>query len=358
MSDNQLVVQASGCSICLEDCNAAELQFPLTNAERLKHSWGADGESMCMYSVLKDLYDAGDYKKEVVPVNDIVRGTRVPRCWLHRDMYEKWTSFVIAGDTHVCPVCNQGVVMDKNNKVWVYDTDVNESLLVSTPPLLGECGGLNTHCALTPLYITTEAARYQEALLLLSNPRMQIDAMAIVNGKYVTATQCAAVGKHWGLVELFLQHHATYDKAIQHAYFYIHQLPAPSTTPTIQSPTQEDLRQVSSVVALLAEASLWDLKMLDSPSHVGVAGLQCVLQCTSMNTLIFWLAMWNSEWIVVLKMLLIFTQILSYAEMSSNIHALLDENKNLKNVAASLILDVEAETGWLQYNTLATRVNG
>jgi len=63
-------------------------------------------------------------------------------------------------------------------------------------------------------------------------------------------------------------------------------------------------------MTLAAQAGEWFVVslLLDSPSHVGLAGLQCVLQCTSAHSSVFGLAVRAGEWAVVEKMFDIYMQ--------------------------------------------------
>ena len=340
MPDRPLVLEGSSCSICLEDCDATKLQPPLSDAERSEHGGGADGNSICLYSVLKARYDAGTYEKEVVAVHDVVQGTQVPRCWLHAEEYEPWKLFVMTGRLHRCPMCNRGVVVDANNQVFVYDEATVNVRLVAAALLLGHH---DTHRWVTPLFMAAEAGSYKSVEYLLTNPELLVDCMSIVDGKYVTATRCAAVAGHWLVVKLLLTHRATYDKVMQPGYFYIHTTTASSSSTPAQGPPlhlHTGVREVSSVMTLAAQAGEWYvvLLLLDCPSHVGLAGLQCVLQCTSTHSSVFGLAVRAGEWAVVEKMIDIYMhEVATFGEQGGA------EHRHLVLVGEEVLFSRDAE---------------
>jgi len=145
---------------------------------------------------------------------------------------------------------------------------------------------------------------------------------------------------HWLVVMLLLTHHATYDKAIQPGYFYIHTGAASSTLAQSHLHLHTGVRELSSVMTLAAQAGEWlvVLLLLDSPSHVGLAGLQCVLQCTNTHSSVFGLAVRAGEWAVVEKMLDIYTQeVATYSEQGGA------EHRHLVLVGEAVLFSRDAE---------------
>jgi len=207
--DHDLVVKQSGCVICMEDQDPDELEPPVTSEERRLFG-GVDGTSICMYSLLHSRFVAGTYAREVVAVHDVVPGTRVPRCWLHKDNHDEWLSFLYSvhetGLTGLCPVCNRGALLDYQNKVMVFDKEnMNEPVL---------CGlGRNV----TPLYVAVEADRNVVVAHLLVQPHLQVDATSEVDGHERTPLRCAAEQGNWKVVQQLLNGNARDDLWVTHA---------------------------------------------------------------------------------------------------------------------------------------------
>jgi len=207
--DHDFVVQQSGCVICMEDQDADKLEPPVTSEERRLFG-GVDGTSICMYSLLHSRFVAGTYTREVVAVHDVVPGTRVPRCWLHKDKYDDWLPFLNreheTGRTGLCPGCNRGALLDYQNKVVVFD---KENMHERVP-----CGLRRN---LTPLYVAVEADRRAVVAHLLVQPHLQVDATSEVDGQERTPMRCAAEQGNWEVVEQLLDGGARDDLWTTHA---------------------------------------------------------------------------------------------------------------------------------------------
>ena len=194
MKEKKCSVEQSACNICTEDVDASKLLPSVTEEEKIAFGGVVDAERICMFSLLQSRFIAKTYNREVVALHDVVPGPVVPRCWLHKDVYDQWLGFMKQGHQAVlCPGCNRGLLIDKDDGLILYDKyDIN----ARTP-----CG---VDRNLTPLYVAVEANLRGQVSYLLSlerQPRIDVDGTSEIDNKVCTPLRCAAQLNLWPIVE-------------------------------------------------------------------------------------------------------------------------------------------------------------